>query len=438
MANLISEGEQMTSLEAIQPRPRDIVFQQYMDFHRSDFRSNPYWYSPDHWYRWLVRLDCGCITEVLTFGDDSPPPEHRYHPSKVLGDPPLSGQTWILHPNRLRGECLFEGGTENPFPEGCCQPSGHIWCSAHKEELPWRDVVQWISRRVRQDSKTGKDYASWTVKLSCGHCYSPNMSKVDWSPGMPPEIDQDQVEHIKRRLSAERNDNDNDNDTRHYLSEQLEHNSFLVSSPALEETCPKCSYLRRITEYRLIDKLADQPIPEPPAKPQPTAEEIAAKKQRRLRRIESDMTRLQKEAEKLRKELETNGENPDQSLPSKTQPFTSSGDAGYKFRFSSLDEPGHEVVRAVPINDLGDPVVHGDYVTRGRRSHIAVSQSIVEHCVWQTELRHEFVGQTSFLGFEDRARVMCDEVAQLGVCVLDVAKVTGTVERMEPGVDEVW
>ena len=135
----------MASLETIQPKPRDLVLRQYMDRHASSFDSNPYWYSPDRWYRWLVRLDCGCITEVLTFGDESSPAEHRYHPSKVLGDPPLYKQTWILHPDRLRGACIFEGA-ENPFPGGCCEPSGHIWCAAHDDKPPWREVAGWILR----------------------------------------------------------------------------------------------------------------------------------------------------------------------------------------------------------------------------------------------------------------------------------------------------
>lgn len=297
----------MASPEAMQPRPRDIVLRQYMEHDASGLKSNPYWHSPDRWYRWLVRLDCGCVTETLTFGDESPPTEHRYHPSKVLGDPPLSGQTWILHPERYRGACIFEGA-ENPFPGGCCEPSGHIWCAAHDGKPPWRDVVQWISRRTGKERESGKPYAAWTVKLSCGHCCSSSISGVEWSPGMPPELDVKKIEILKRRLSAEWKDLDDE--AIHDLREQVEHKGSLVSDPALEEKCPKCAYLRRIAEYRLIGKLADGPVTvtEPPEKPQPTAEEVEAKKRRRLKRVESDLARLQKEAEKLRGELGNGGE----------------------------------------------------------------------------------------------------------------------------------
>lgn len=72
----------MTSLETVQPRPHDLVLRQYMQHSASGLKANPYWHSPDHWYQWLVRLDCGCITETLTFGDESPPTEHRYHPAR--------------------------------------------------------------------------------------------------------------------------------------------------------------------------------------------------------------------------------------------------------------------------------------------------------------------------------------------------------------------
>jgi hypothetical protein len=300
----------MTSLETIQPKPGDIVFRQFMDHNASSFKTNPYWHSPDRWYRWLVRLDCGCITEALTFGDDTPPAGHRYHPSQVLGDPPLAMQTWILHPDKLRGACIFEGA-ENLFPGGCCEPSGHIWCAAHDRKLPWRDVVQWISRRTGQDRESGKPYASWTVKLSCGHCYSPNISDVEWSPGMPPDLNLELIETLKSRLSSEWKDRDDD--AVRAVRKEVEHKGSLVSSPATEKECPKCAYLRRIVEYRLIGKLADHPVPEPagpePAgKPQPTAEEVEARKRRRLRRDESDLARLQNEAEKLRGELGNGGQ----------------------------------------------------------------------------------------------------------------------------------
>lgn len=95
---------------------------------------------------------------------------------------------------------------------------------------------------------------------------------------MPPDLDLKEIETLKRRLSAEWKDRDDD--IVRALREQVEHKSYLVSNPAMEEKCPKRAWLQRIVEYRLIGKLADHPIPKPAEKPQPTAEEIEAKKRR--------------------------------------------------------------------------------------------------------------------------------------------------------------
>ena len=54
----------------------------------------------------------------------------------------------------------------------------------------------------------------------------------------------------------------------------------------------------------MIGRLADRPIPNRllEGKPQRTPEEVKAGKLRRLRRIESDLARLQEEAEELRED----------------------------------------------------------------------------------------------------------------------------------------
>ena len=75
----------------------------------------------------------------------------------------------------------------------------------------------------------------------------------------------------------------------------------------MEEECPKCAYLRRIVEYRLIGPLSDKPWrppTKPESEPQPTAEEVKDRKLRRLRRVESELTHLQVEADRLRREKE--------------------------------------------------------------------------------------------------------------------------------------
>ena len=308
-------------LEAIQPKAQELVLAQYMKHVKHDLAGpNPHWYAPNFWKRWLVRLDCGCVTEALTPHDHGPPTECK--DSKTLGDPPIYKQTHIMHPyqfedGRPGSICMFGGPNGKPFPGpgGCCKPKGTIWCSAHDDEMPWREVVKYIARKEYRNDE-GRQDCYWDVILSCGHCYGPNGADLEWSPGMPPHLDQEKIvklEKVIRRLDGpDREEHDRQaaekgwrstDETIRWHREQIDHKGFMVCNPAMEEECPKCAYLRQIVEYRLIGPLSDKPW-KPPAKPepkpQPTAEEIKERKLRRLKRVESELTRLQKEADQLR------------------------------------------------------------------------------------------------------------------------------------------
>ena len=88
----------MTNLETIEAKPREIVFKQYVKKHARDIEQNPFWHQPNQWYRWLVKLECECITEVLTRGDETPPTEWDYDTRRLLGEEPIYKQTWVGHP----------------------------------------------------------------------------------------------------------------------------------------------------------------------------------------------------------------------------------------------------------------------------------------------------------------------------------------------------
>jgi hypothetical protein len=304
----------MESLESVQPKPRDAVLSQYMNHcGQAAIESNPFWHSPDKWYRWLVRLDCGCITEALTREDIDPPTEHVF--SEVLGELPIYKKTWILHPPRI----TYKDGTIHPHegsrcaldmyarpiktcPYGYCYPAGYLWCAAHGEEPPMREITEWLHRKQEyRHGNRDNPYSLWTVRLSCGHCGHAS-SDVEWSPGMPHVIDRGMIERYQRdylpRWKAEGADPRMIRET----EQQIESSGFLVCEPAMSEDCAKCVYIRRITEYRMIGRLADHPV-KPAEKPQPAPEEIADRKHLRLARVERDLARLQKEAEKLRGDI---------------------------------------------------------------------------------------------------------------------------------------
>jgi hypothetical protein len=133
---------------------------------------------------------------------------------------------------------------------------------------------------------------------------------------MPPHLHREKIEQIEKMILRweSKNKDVNSDDLRDMIRwhrEHVDHKGFMVCTPAMEAECSQCANLRPIVEHRLIGKLSDkpwQPSAKPEPKPQPTPEEIRAKKQRRLERVESDLSRLQQEAEKLRGEIKDSEE----------------------------------------------------------------------------------------------------------------------------------
>jgi hypothetical protein len=102
-----------------------------------------------------------------------------------------------------------------------------------------------------------------------------------------------------------------------------------------------------------------------------------------------------------------------------------------------VDEARNDVARPVPIDYLRKPILNRNHVTGRRRCHVAVRERVFEHRTDLRELAGEVVGQAALFGFDARARVVGNEVAQSRVCVLYVAQVAGTVERVEAGLRQI-
>jgi hypothetical protein len=307
----------MTDLREIQPKPNDLVLQQYQDRYAADCERNAFWHSPENWYRWLVLLDCGCVTEVLTREDQAPPTEHLSDGTS-LGKLPVYKKTWVLHPPAVTltngrvyphdgPKCVLDTDPGKPCPGGFCYPKGHLWCAAHGGKLPWREITEWLHRgRTRQFTDPPRPYSPWTVKLSCGHCAHTH-SDLEWSPGIPPNPDTANLKAAEETLTTRRHEADDD--LRQFFEEQIKHKGFLVSSPPMSGQCNKCAYLRRIVDYRMIGRLASHPAParQPRTRPRPTPEETEARNLRRLKKIESDLQRLHAEADELRRTVKNGG-----------------------------------------------------------------------------------------------------------------------------------
>lgn len=131
-------------------------------------------------YRWRMQLECGCVRELFTLG------ETTYLDLQSAQDP-------------LTGERL---------------PVGEYWCTEHRSEEAYRDIVEWGQREVKEfpadpeKPQHGMDpeiwsrlrhdkphsTASWHVRLSCGHSAAV-LTDLNFTPGDEP-----------RRVSAERRD----------------------------------------------------------------------------------------------------------------------------------------------------------------------------------------------------------------------------------------
>ncbi len=70
---------------------------------------------------------------------------------------------------------------------------------------------------------------------------------------------------------------------------------------------------------------------------------------------------------------------------------------------------------------LGESPLDGHKVTVGAGGHVAVSQGAGKRVRRGLELEGQDVGESSFPGFDESARVVGDQTADHGVGMLDVA-----------------
>ncbi len=86
---------------------------------------------------------------------------------------------------------------------------GYAWCAGHGDDLPMRDLAEWLERKERPSfysKDLGKElgpYAVWTVKLSCGHYDYHAISDIDWQPEQGYTERTDVVTKIRDRLASQ-------------------------------------------------------------------------------------------------------------------------------------------------------------------------------------------------------------------------------------------
>jgi hypothetical protein len=309
----IQEAAVMTypglTLANAKPRPNAEVLREYQAYPLANNPAFERLYAPERRYRWLVQLDCGCITEALTEGEDHLPTDGvmggslRCDYSEANQRQPTRERTFLIAGGLVR--CT------NGCPRGWCYPKGYLWCSDHDEdkELPWREVVRWIKRGDEcptsvVDGTVIGPYVSWTVELSCGHC-GHLTAESDWIPEWGHRQRPEVTAKLKPVLEGQRAELAaiTDPGERRILKRSIDWNEAFVrmgaAEPWTEEQCAHCQYQRRIVGSRPVGWLAHPKAPKPPRKPR---SEGSPKPPSRLA-LTRQLNKAEANAEMLRKQL---------------------------------------------------------------------------------------------------------------------------------------
>jgi hypothetical protein len=243
--------------------------------------------APTQCYRWLVELDCGCVTDALTAGHFAAHvPIDQLRPvdcvfERMLGD----DKSGACRENVL----LFGWGVRWKHSN---RREGWAWCADHDDAPPIREIVEWVERKQcpgYYSDRLQKDmgpYGSWLVKLSCGHYVQPVVTEVEWRPEQGHRELPDFVAEIRQRLES----GDLRDKTRKLLDWSL---ALYGTEPKVREECPDCAYVRRIVGCRPIGPLARPKLPPKPKEPEkpPSRRTLT----RRLNAAEADVSRLREQ-----------------------------------------------------------------------------------------------------------------------------------------------
>jgi hypothetical protein len=96
------------------------------------------------------------------------------------------------------------------------------------------------------------------------------------------------------------------------------------------------------------------------------------------------------------------------------------------------------MIRAVTAIYFGEALVYGKPLAKRPRGHVAVDKRVGQLVAFLRKLSSQLVRESTFLGFEDRTRMVGHEATESGVGVLDVPEVPGAIEGMKAGRDKAW
>ena len=169
---ITEQDEPVLSSALLEARPRPAAavlrlytpyFEQLLRYNLSNREFIEERDSPEQLFRWLIELDCGCVTDALTAG---------YVDAHVQMDELLPSNCVF---ERFLGRSESGASTDNVllFSFGVTWKysnwiKGFAWCAGHGHDAPVRDIVEWLERKERPsfhskytEMEVGP-YAGWT------------------------------------------------------------------------------------------------------------------------------------------------------------------------------------------------------------------------------------------------------------------------------------
>jgi hypothetical protein len=236
---------------------------------------------PQKRFRWKVTLECGCITECLTYGQERPPSDGTHHA--------LNMENSGGHASRLAFVVDFGSvARDADDPSIDVTHPGILWCAAHDDEAPVREITRWLKAR-ESVSQTGKQYLAWKVVLSCGHIDSPVLSGFEWKPEHGHIRDEALETKIRAGIDSGK------------LTMDWHFASHLATGhwmePQTHDACWKCKCCKRIASFEPAGRLTwkgDRLLTTKKAKQLRlhTAQDRAADLRNQLARVEAEIASL--------------------------------------------------------------------------------------------------------------------------------------------------
>jgi hypothetical protein len=311
-----------------EPAPREELVRQYESWRWNNVKEGPGQAAifdllvpkPEDTFRWRMQMDCGCIREITTRGDDVEQllaKSDTYH----FGTVKPSKRELDEENERFNAEWRESYKAKNAGEEPPDRPKRPSlkgkeklppgqWLCEHNSECPryrwWgggpvREIVEWIRRRdqphisepLEVDGEligSRKEYAVWDVLLSCGHYDQKWVDDLDWKPedgigrktpskkGFLP-LDEFLAEILK----------DRDQDTEEFWRRVYAESH---PDPVPFAQCKTCGNLRSMVAYERVGFLAPKPKPVKPIKPKPVARKTL---ERRLQKLEAEAAQLREE-----------------------------------------------------------------------------------------------------------------------------------------------